>query len=86
MQNIKVWTNDRYKAPLHRVSANSSNERFSAPFFYNPSYSTDVNALNLSSSQKSVYKTINWGHFRTQRFAGDYANYGEEIQISQFKI
>lgn len=84
MQNKKVWTNDRYKAPLHRVLANSSNERFSAPFFYNPSYSTDV--LSLSSSEKPVYKTINWGHFRTQRFAGDFANYGEEIQISQFKI
>jgi len=81
---MQVWTNDKYKAALHRVTSNATQERFSYPFFYNPSYATDVNALN--TNEKPLYKTINWGFFRTQRAAGDYANYGEEIQISQFRL
>src|SRR5262249_5759307 len=33
---VQVWSNDRYKAALHRGLANSSAERFSVPFFFNP--------------------------------------------------
>ncbi|MDZ7684582.1 MAG: hypothetical protein U5O39_05910 [Gammaproteobacteria bacterium] len=32
------------------------------------------------------YRPVNWGHFRRERAAGDYADYGEEIQISKFRI
>ena len=35
---VQVWSNDRYRAALHRARANSEAERFSAPFFFNPSY------------------------------------------------
>ena len=30
-------------------------------------------------------RTISWGEFRNARAAGDYANDGEEIQISHFR-
>ena len=83
---LQIWTNDRYKAALHRVECNKEYERYSAPFFYNPAYATDVEPLNLSDNEKRVYKTVNWGYFRSQRYAGDYANYGEEIQISHFRL
>ena len=96
---IQVWSNDRYKAPLHRVQSNALKERYSAPFFYNPSYSSDVYPLSCSSgigigigtsigigigASESKYHTVNWGEFRAKRFAGDYADEGEEIQISHF--
>ena len=38
---MQVWSNDEYVAPLHRVKAQRDLERYSAPFFYNPSYETD---------------------------------------------
>ena len=82
---MQIWTNDRYKAALHRVECNKFYERYSAPFFYNPAYSSDVKPLYLKENEKPLYKTVNWGYFRSQRYAGDYANYGEEIQISQFR-
>ena len=90
---IQVWSNREYIAPLHRVQANEGKERFSAPFFYNPSYETDVEPLRVvglvgdnysSLGGGPKYKTINWGKFRAQRFAGDFADLGEEIQISHF--
>ena len=38
---MQVWSNDQYKAPEHRVKAQQELVRYSAPFFYNPSYDTD---------------------------------------------
>jgi len=84
---VQVWSNDRYIAPLHRVIASDSTERYSAPFFYNPSYELDYAPLPgvVSEQAPARYRPINWGEFRAGRAAGDYANYGEEIQISQFR-
>ena len=41
---VQVWSNDRYRAALHRVVANAEHERYSAPFFFNPSYDTSYAA------------------------------------------
>jgi hypothetical protein len=30
------------------------------------------------------YRSINWREFRSRRAAGDYADYGEEVQITQY--
>jgi isopenicillin N synthase-like dioxygenase len=82
---IQVWSNDKYKAPLHQVQANASTERYSAPFFYNPSYESNVFPL-VQEGEETKYKTINWGEFRVKRFAGDYADLGEEVQISHYYL
>jgi isopenicillin N synthase-like dioxygenase len=85
---VQVWSNDRYRAPLHRVLASAESARYSAPFFFNPSYETDYAPLPsvVSENDPSHYRPINWGEFRAGRAAGDYADYGEEIQISQFAV
>ncbi len=85
---IQVWSNDEYKAPLHRVQANSSHERYSAPFFYNPAYKADVKPLvdKANTEDKALYRVVNWGDFRSKRFAGDYADVGVEVQISHYRI
>ena len=84
---VQVWSNDRYKAPVHRVVANSDFERYSAAFFFNPSYETNYAPLPsvCNASNPPLYEPINWGEFRAGRAAGDYADLGEEIQISRFR-
>jgi len=83
---VQVWSNDRYRAPLHRVLASSEHERFSAPFFFNPSFATDYAPLTTGAPAFSPrYRSINWGEFRKGRAAGDYANVGEEIQIAHYR-
>jgi isopenicillin N synthase-like dioxygenase len=84
---MQVWSNDRYRAPLHRVRASRHIERFSAPFFFNPSYETQYQPLvsTVDDQHPPLYTAIQWGEFRKQRASGDYANYGEEIQISRFR-
>jgi len=85
---VQVWSNDQYTAPLHRVVASRGRDRYSLPYFFNPRYSCDYSPVPglLSEPEKARYSPINWGHFRRERQHGDYGNYGEEIQISDFRI
>ncbi|MDH3731947.1 MAG: isopenicillin N synthase family oxygenase [Gemmatimonadota bacterium] len=82
----QVWSNDRYRAALHRVRPMKRAARYSLPFFYNPSYETDCAPLPTPDAAAPRYRPINWGEFRAARTAGDYADYGEEIQIEHFRI
>jgi isopenicillin N synthase-like dioxygenase len=83
---VQVWSNDRYRAALHRVIVSSDHERYSAPFFFNPSYATSYAPLpsTVDAAHPARYRAINWGEFRALRAAGDYADYGEEVQISHY--
>ena len=84
----QVLSNDRYHAALHRVRASSTYERYSVPFFFNPSYSASYQPLRsvVETGERPLYSAINWGEFRASRAAGDYADVGEEIQISDFRL
>ncbi|TYZ64618.1 hypothetical protein PybrP1_008254 [[Pythium] brassicae (nom. inval.)] len=82
----QVWSNDKFVAPLHRVLANGAKARFSAPFFYNPSYGASIAPVVVGAGETPKYRPLSWRRFRSQRFAGDYADVGEEIQISHFRI
>ena len=78
----QIYSNNRYHAPEHRVLTNPHTPRYSAPFFYNPDYRAF--ARPLPSLGEAQFEQLNWGYFRAQRFAGDFADYGTEIQISDF--
>lgn len=83
---VQVWSNDRYRAALHRVLANSSQPRYSAPFFLNPAYQSHYAPLpsTVDATHPPRYRPINWGEFRARRAAGDYADVGEEVQIGHY--
>ncbi len=81
---MQVWSNDRYAAALHRVVSRTNRERYSLPFFFNPSYDTDYAPLAGDNAPK--YRTINWGAFRQARTDGDYADFGKEVQISDYRV
>jgi isopenicillin N synthase-like dioxygenase len=85
---VQVWSNDRYKAALHRVVVSSDGRRYSAPFFYNPSYETTYAPLpsTIDERHPARYRAIKWGEFRSLRAAGDYADRGEEVQISHYAL
>ena len=85
---VQVWSNDQYRAPLHRVLANAAAERFSAPFFFCPPYDFDYAPLapTVDALHPPHYRDINWGRFYAMRTLGDYADHGEEVQIAQFRV
>jgi len=83
---VQVWSNDRYEAALHRGLVSAEAERFSAPFFFNPGYSTVYAPLpsTVDARHPARYRPIRWGEFRARRAAGDYADHGQYAQISQY--
>jgi isopenicillin N synthase-like dioxygenase len=84
---VQVWSNDQYRAPLHRVVASTSRDRYSVPFFFNPVYEASYAPLPAAlGAQPPHYAPINWGHFRRERQHGDYGDFGAEIQISDFSL
>jgi isopenicillin N synthase-like dioxygenase len=82
---VQVWSNDKYRAALHRVQAMSSIDRYSFPFFYNPAYGAVVEPLECAKTP-ILYQGIDWGEFRRKRADGDYANVGKEVQISDYRV
>ena len=84
----QVWSNDRYRAPLHRAFVNPLADRYSAAFFLCPNHATDYAPLPsmVDARRPARYRPINWGQFYSRRTLGDYADHGEEIQISHFRI
>jgi isopenicillin N synthase-like dioxygenase len=84
---VQVWSNDRYRAAVHRVITNSSADRYSIPFFLNPSWETSYEPLptTVTAREPAHYRRIHWREFRALRAAGDYADVGEEVQISHYR-
>jgi len=81
----EVWSDGRYNAPLHRVLSNETKERYSTPYFYNPSYETLVKPLRgTEAGSVPKFNDVLWGYFRAVRFAGDLTDLGVEIQVSHF--
>lgn len=85
---VQVWSNDRYPAPIHRVRASTNRERYSLPFFFNPVAEAVYAPLATLTNEESPprYRPINWGNFRWKRQQGDYADYGAENQIGDYRI
>ena len=85
---MQVWSNDHYRAPIHRVLAMEATDRYSIPFFFNPSADATICPVPsmISSDRPARYRPIEWIDFRSRRAEGDYADYGPEVQITQFHI
>ena len=84
---MQVWSNDIYKAAIHRALAMEASERYSIPFFFNPAADCTVSPLPsvIGEDRPALYRSIEWGSFRGKRSEGDYADYGTEVQISQYR-
>jgi isopenicillin N synthase-like dioxygenase len=69
------WTNDRWVSTPHRVINASGRERYSLPFFYDPTYHTLVSCLESCQGpgHPAKYPPITWGDYLTQRFDQTYA-------------
>jgi isopenicillin N synthase-like dioxygenase len=84
---MQVWSNDSYRAAIHRVRAMEERERYSIPFFLNPAADCRVSPLpsTINADNPCRYQPIVWGDYRGRRSDGDFADYGTEVQISQYR-
>ena len=69
------WTNDRYRATVHRVQSPRNRDRYSVPTFVNPSYDTVVECLPscLGEGERPKYPRTTSGSYLQSRFNETFA-------------
>jgi len=72
---LMQWTNDTWVSTPHRVINTSGRERYSIPFFFDPTYNTVVECIpSCRSPERPVkYAPITWGDYLKRRFDETYA-------------
>jgi isopenicillin N synthase-like dioxygenase len=84
---MQVWTNDRYRAAVHRVLPMTTSTRMSIPYFSNPSRESTVAPIPDVADGPARYRPFSWREFIAARGADNYADLGaEDTQISDFLI
>ena len=87
---MQVWTNDQYKAAVHRVVPMTRQSRYSIPYFANPPRDAQLAPLASvldAASAKPAYRAFTWADYISGRAQDNFADYGvEDIQISHFKV
>ena len=71
---LKRWTNDRWLSTPHRVINTTGRERYSIPFFFDPTYHTLVECIPGCNrdGEAPKYPPITWGDYLKQRFDSTY--------------
>lgn len=82
---MQVWTNDRYRAAVHRVQPMTDRDRYSIPFFANPSGSTVIEPIAALVADEPRYRPFAWGEFMKARTDDNYADLGtDDTQIAHY--
>jgi len=90
--SLQVWSNDNYRAAVHRVVpmaslSNGSGGRFSTPYFYNPKGDAVLEPLSELSGDAPVYRSFTWREYIKGRVDDNFTDLGEEdIQIAQYRV
>ena len=87
---MQVWTNDQYKAAVHRVVPMTERSRYSIPYFSNPPRHTVLEPLTAVMAAEGAgarYRSFGWKEYIAGRMADNFADYGvEDIQISDYLV
>jgi isopenicillin N synthase-like dioxygenase len=73
---IQRWTNDYYRATIHRVTPPQNKTRCSLPFFFEPDFDTVVAPLEKFCSKDNLpkYKPIHFGDYLERTFKTSYSS------------
>ncbi|MEM9201946.1 MAG: 2OG-Fe(II) oxygenase family protein [Actinomycetota bacterium] len=87
---MQVWTNNQYKAAVHRVVTMTESNRYSIPYFSNPPRDAVLEPLAAVMEAEGAdarYRSFTWKDYIGARMDDNFADYGvEDIQISNFLI
>jgi len=84
---MQVWTNDNYRAAIHRVTPRRDQPRYSTPYFYNPHTDAVLEPLPALASDAAKYHSFTWKDFIQARVSDNYADLGaDDTQISNYLI
>ncbi len=83
---LQVWSNDVYRAAVHRVLPMKGTGRYSTPYFYNPTSDAVLEPLSRLSADEPRYRSFTWREYIKSRVDDNYTDLGEDdIQIDQYR-
>lgn len=84
---MQVWTNDRYRAAVHRVTPMSTRTRMSIPYFLNPARDSVIAPIADLTGDAPRYRPFPFRQLIDARSADNYADAGApDAQISDYRI
>jgi len=77
---LERWTNGKYRSTLHRVVNTNGRERYSIPFFFEPSFDTVVECLPscCNATNPAKWPPITSGEHLLSKYAQTHADFGQE--------
>ncbi len=85
--SFQVWSNDHYRAGIHRVTPITTQSRYSIPYFYNPAYTQIIQPIEGLDAEEPRYRPFTWKEFIQARVDDNFADLGsEDTQSSHFRI
>ncbi len=84
---MQAWTNDRYRAAVHRVVPMTRQRRFSIPYFSNPNRNVVIEPVEELCEGGSLYRPFAWREFTAARAYDNFADVGApDTQVSDYRI
>jgi isopenicillin N synthase-like dioxygenase len=84
---MQVWTNDHYRAAVHRVQPMTVSTRMSIPYFFNPARDTMIEPIKALANSTPLYRPFLFRDFINARGADNYADAGApDTQISDYRL
>jgi isopenicillin N synthase-like dioxygenase len=84
---MQVWTNDQYRAAVHRVLPMTVSTRMSIPYFLNPPRDATIEPIAELAQGSPRYRPFVFREFINARGADNYADAGvADAQIADFRI
>jgi len=82
---MQVWTNDRYRAAVHRVVPMTRTDRWSIPYFLNPPRTAVVEPIPALGEPK--YESFSWRAYMQARTDDNFADLGaDDTQITDYLL
>lgn len=84
---MQSWTNDRWRAAVHRVVPMTRQRRFSIPYFSNPERTAIIEPLAELAIEGARYRSVAWQTFIQARVDDNYTDLGaDDTQMAQYRI
>jgi len=84
---MQVWTNDNYRAAVHRVMPMAQQTRYSTPYFYNPRNDAMLEPIPGLTQGQPRFSSFSWRDYIKGRVDDNFTDLGEDdIQIDKYRI
>ncbi|MCE2854860.1 MAG: hypothetical protein LW606_04040 [Ilumatobacteraceae bacterium] len=84
---MQAWTNDRYRAAIHRVVPMTTRSRYSIPYFANPSREATVAPVAEMCLDGARYRPFEWRDFMAARAYDNFVDAGvDDMQVTDYRV